>query len=213
MPPPAPTPTEGERREARALALLRELGAGELDHPGGTLLAHLERVHARLGAWGARPALRLAGLCHAFYGTDGFATALLPVGRRAELAAVIGAEAEEIVYFYASCDRAASYPTLASDVPCGADADAAGAADNEAVSSVAPAFRDRFTGHVHCPDRQSRRDFAELSAANELDLARIDPAFRAAHGPGLLALFTRLRELLTEPARRECQAVLGGGAL
>ncbi|MFJ3912537.1 DUF6817 domain-containing protein [Streptomyces vinaceus] len=206
------------RREAHALALLRELGAGHLDHPGGTLLAHLERVHARLGVWGARPALRLAGLCHAFYGTDGFATALLPVGRRGELAAVIGAEAEEIVYFYGSCDRAASYPTLASDVPRGAGADTeadadADADDNEAVSSVAPAFRDRFTGHVHSPDRQSRRDFAELTAANELDLARIDPAFRAAHGPGLLALFTRLRGLLTEPAWRECQAVLGRGAL
>ncbi|MFD5513814.1 DUF6817 domain-containing protein [Streptomyces sp. NPDC059761] len=203
-----PAPTQAERREARALALLRELGAGQLEHPGGTLLAHLERVHALLGAWGARPALRLAGLCHAFYGTDGFATALLPVARRAELAAVIGAEAEEIVHFYASCDRAASYPTLASDIPCGDDT-----AGNEAVSSVAPAFRDRFTGHVHSPDLQSRRDFAELSAANELDLARIDPAFRAAHGPGLLALFTRLRGLLTEPARRECRAVLGGGAL
>ncbi|MFK0233967.1 DUF6817 domain-containing protein [Streptomyces vinaceus] len=203
-------------REAHALTLLRELGAGHLDHPGGTLLAHLERVHARLGVWGARPALRLAGLCHACYGTDGFATALLPVGRRGELAAVIGAEAEEIVYFYASCDRAASYPTLASDVPRGAGAHTeadAGAADNEAVSSVAPAFRDRFTGHVHSPARQSRRDFAELTAANELDLARIDPAFRAAHGPGLLDLFTRLRGLLTEPARRECQAVLGRGAL
>ncbi|MFB7983582.1 DUF6817 domain-containing protein [Streptomyces vinaceus] len=222
-----PPPEHFARREARALALLRERGAGRLDHPGGTLLAHLERVHARLGVWGARPALRLAGLCHAFYGTDGFATALLPVGRRAELAAVIGAEAEEIVYFYASCDRAASYPTLAADVATDVATDApsyvppdvpsgrsrgAGAADGEAVPSVAPAFRDRFTGHVHCPDRQSRRDFAELTAANELDLARIDPAFRAAHGPGLLALFTRVRGLLTEPAWQDCRAVLGEGA-
>ncbi|MFI5669980.1 DUF6817 domain-containing protein [Streptomyces sp. NPDC051704] len=211
-----PAPTQAGHREARALALLRALGAGHLDHPGGTLLAHLERVHARLGAWGARPALRLAGLCHAFYGTDGFATALLPVGRRAELAAVIGAEAEEVVYFYAACDRAASYPTLTADDPAGAAAAGnagvgnAGAADNEAVSSVAPAFRDRFTGHVHSPGRQALRDFAELSAANELDLARIDPAFRAAHGPALLSLFTRLRGLLTEPAWRDCQAVLGG---
>ncbi|MFF0214414.1 DUF6817 domain-containing protein [Streptomyces vinaceus] len=226
-----PPPEDLARREACALALLRELGAGRLDHPGGTLLAHLERVHARLGVWGARPALRLAGLCHAFYGTDGFATALLPVGRRAELAAVIGAEAEEIVYFYASCDRAASYPTLAADVATDDPSDVppdvlpevppdvpsgrsrgAGAADGEAVPSVAPAFRDRFTGHVHCPDRQSRRDFAELTAANELDLARIDPAFRAAHGPGLLALFTRVRGLLTEPAWQDCRAVLGEGA-
>ncbi|MFJ3175478.1 DUF6817 domain-containing protein [Streptomyces roseus] len=209
-------PEAAEPREARALALLRELGAGDLDHPGGTLLAHLERVHARLGAWGARPALRLAGLCHACYGTDGFATALLPLARRGELAAVIGAEAEEIVYFYACCDRAASYPTLAADDPAVDDPAAdgpvgAGAADDEAVSSVTPAFRDRFTGRIHSPGRQSRRDFAELSAANELDLAAIDPAFRAAHGPGLRALFTRLRGLLSEPARRDCRAVLGVG--
>ncbi|MEU8842351.1 DUF6817 domain-containing protein [Streptomyces roseus] len=205
-------PEPAERREARALALLRELGAGDLDHPGGTLLAHLERVHARLAAWGARPALRLAGLCHACYGTDGFATALLPLARRGELAAVIGAEAEEIVYFYACCDRAASYPTLAADDPAVDGPAGAGAADDdEVVSSVAPAFRDRFTGRLHSPGRQSRRDFAELSAANELDLAAIDPAFRAARGPGLRALFTRLRGLLSEPARRDCRAVLGVG--
>ncbi|MEV0411217.1 DUF6817 domain-containing protein [Streptomyces sp. NPDC050448] len=192
-----PVPTRADGPQARARVLLRELGAGHIGHPGGTLLAHLERVQAQLGAWGARPALRLAGLCHAFYGTDGFATVLLPVGRRAGLAAVIGAEAEEIVYFYASCDRTASYPTLAAD-------------EAEAGTADTAAFRDRFTGHVHSPDRQSRRDFAELSAANELDLARIDPSFRTAHGPGLLALFASLRGLLSEPAWRDCQAVLGG---
>lgn len=139
---------------------------------------------------GARPALRRAGLCHAFYGTDGFPRALLPLARRAELAAVIGDEAEEIVYAYAACDRTASYPTLACE---------------EA------AFRDRFTGHVHSPAPWLRRDLAELSAANELDLARIDPAFRDAWGAELRALFERLRGLLSEPARRECRAVLGDG--
>lgn len=174
----------------RAVAWLRELGAEDLAHPGGTLLAHLERVQELLGSWGARPALRRAGLCHAFYGTDGFGTALLPLARRAELAAVIGEEAEGIVYLYAACDRAASYPTLARE---------------EA------AFRDRFTGRVHSPAVELRRDLVELSAANELDLAGIDPGFRQAYGAGLLALFGRFRDLLSEPARRECRAVLGGG--
>ncbi|WP_030712386.1 DUF6817 domain-containing protein [Streptomyces sp. NRRL F-2580] len=173
----------------RAVAWLRELGAQDLAHPGGTLLTHLERVRGLLASWGARPALQRAGLCHAFYGTDGFPTALLPLARRAELAEVIGEEAEAIVYLYAACDRAASYPTLA---------------DGEA------AFRDRFTGRVHSPAVQLRRDFAELSAANELDLARIDPAFREAWGAALLQLFGRFRGLLSEPARRECRAVLGG---
>ncbi|MFE5488869.1 DUF6817 domain-containing protein [Streptomyces virginiae] len=171
----------------RAVAWLRELGAQDVAHPGGTLAAHLERVRALLTSWGARPALQTAGLCHAFYGTDGFATALLPLGRRAELAAVIGDEAESIVYLYAACDRAASYPTL---------------------DLAEAAFRDRFTGAVHSPALRSRRDLVELSAANELDLARIDPAFRAAWGGELLSLFARLRGLLSEPAWRECQAVL-----
>ncbi|MFI1283626.1 DUF6817 domain-containing protein [Streptomyces sp. NPDC020858] len=175
----------------RAVAWLRELGAQDLAHPGGTLLAHLERVRELLASWGARPALRQAGLCHAFYGTDGFGAALLPLDRRAGLAEVIGDEAEAIVYLYAACDRAASYPTFTCE---------------EAV------FRDRFTGLVHSPAMELRRDFAELSAANEVDLARVDPAFRQAWGGDLLALFGRFRGLLSEPAWRECQAVLSGGA-
>lgn len=182
-PPPADTPV------ARALALLGELGAGRLPHPGGDLVTHLRRVHSRLATWGARPALQLAGLCHAFYGTDGFPTALLPLTRRAELAAVIGAEAEELVYLYASCDRPATYPGLA---------------DPEAP------FHDRFTGATTLPGLAARRDFTELSAANELDLATHDPAFRLTHGPDLLALFTRVSSLLSPAAWAECQTVLGG---
>ncbi|UYQ62968.1 DUF6817 domain-containing protein [Streptomyces peucetius] len=171
----------------RAVALLREFGAATTAHPGGTLLAHLQRVQEQLAVWGARPALQLAGLCHAFYGTDGFPAALLPPDRRAELAAVIGAEAEAIVYLYASCDRKATYPTLT-------DADAL--------------FHDRFTGRAGIPEPGMLRDFAELSAANELDLARIDPSFREKWGAELLALFTRFRHLLSRPAWSACQAVL-----
>ncbi|MEU0008628.1 DUF6817 domain-containing protein [Streptomyces sp. NPDC006314] len=175
---------------AQAVALLRDLGAADLAHPGGTLLAHLRRVERQLADWGARPALRLAGLCHAFYGTDGFPTALLPLDRRSELAAVIGTEAESIVYLYASCDRTATYPGLpAADGP----------------------FHDRFTGRAHVPGPGPRRDVAELTAANELDLARLDPAFRIQWGPALLTLFTRFRPLLSRPAWSDCESVLAAG--
>ncbi|WP_369247617.1 DUF6817 domain-containing protein [Streptomyces sp. R41] len=172
---------------SEAIDLLRELGAERIDHPGGTLMAHLVRVRDRLARWEARPALQLAGLCHAFYGTDGFATALLPTDRRAELAAVIGAEAEAQVHFYASCDRTASYPTLASE---------------------SPAFRDRFTGHTWAPALPRLRDFAELTAANELDLVDENPHGRAQWGPDLLALFTRFRPLLSDHAWRDCEKTL-----
>ncbi|MER7481808.1 DUF6817 domain-containing protein [Streptomyces sp. NPDC126510] len=172
-----------------AVALLSGLGAADIAHPGGTLLAHLTRVQRQLAAWDARPALQLAGLCHAFYGTDGFPDALLPLDRRGELAAAVGAEAEALVYLYASCDRGATYPALAeADGP----------------------FHGRFTGRSHTPEPQARRDFAELSAANEIDLARLDPAFRDRWGPELLDLFTRVRPLLSEPAWADCQEVLAG---
>ncbi|MFF3845426.1 DUF6817 domain-containing protein [Streptomyces sp. NPDC002328] len=171
----------------RAEALLLDLGAGTLAHPGGTLLAHLRRVRSRLAAWEARPALRLAGLCHAFYGTDGFPEPLLPLDRRRELADAVGREAEELVYLYASCDRRATYPGLTGPAPC---------------------FHDRFSGVRWTPAPRALRDFAELTAANELDLAAHDPVFRERWGPDLLVLFTRLRPLLSRAAWDDCRRVL-----
>ncbi|WP_019711907.1 DUF6817 domain-containing protein [Streptomyces xinghaiensis] len=170
-----------------AMTLLRALGAGEIEHPGGSLLEHVRRVGELLGDWDARPALRLAGLCHALYGTDGFPSALLPLARRPQLAAAIGAEAEALVYFYASCDRKVSYPALLDDPPL---------------------FRDRFSGRVLHPGPQRLRDFAELTAANELDIARVSPEFRRQRGVELRALLTSLRPLLSEAAWAECRAVL-----
>ena len=171
----------------QALAMLQSAGAGTIDHPGGTLLAHLQRVSALLDSWDARPALVSAGLCHAFYGTDGFAVALLDLGHRAELATAIGEEAEALVYFYASCDRKASYRTLAEH-----DAE----------------FTDRFTGERTQPTSRQRQDFAELTAANELDIAAVSPQMRELHGPGLLDLFTRWRPLLSERAWEHTQSIL-----
>lgn len=74
---------------------------------------------------------------------------------RDELAAIIGTEAEQLVYFYASCDRRFTYRQLAQ--PAGL-------------------FRDRFTGAVACPPLTLRRDFAELTVANELDIVGVNPA-------------------------------------
>jgi hypothetical protein len=174
--------------EEEAAGFIRTLGAGEIAHPGGTLLNHLLRVRALLAAWGARPELRLAGLCHAAYGTDGFPTGLLPLGRRAELAAVIGAGAEQLVYDYASCDREATY---------------AGLADDDAV------FHDRFTGRTFVPSPSLRRDFAELTAANEIDLVLTNPDVADRWGPGLLRLLTRFRPLLSDSAWKECLTACG----
>lgn len=172
---------------AEALAILQAAGAEGIEHPGGTLLAHLQRVSDLLTSWGARPALVSAGLCHAFYGTDGFPVALLDTGRRAELVEAIGIEAEALVYFYASCDRKSSYRGLA---------------DSRGT------FVDRFTGASMHPSLEARRDFAELTAANELDIAAISPEVRMRYGADLLDLFTRWRPLLSKRAWAHCCSVL-----
>ncbi|MET9435991.1 DUF6817 domain-containing protein [Streptomyces sp. NPDC006551] len=174
-------------RDTAARNLLIARGADRLEHPGGTLLTHLERVEARLAGWGARDELRLAGLCHAFYGTDGFPEGLLPLDRRDVLAEAIGAEAEELVHFYASCDRKVSYAGMAEE---------------------GGAFRDRFTEETHTPGWGRRADFAELTAANELDLAVENPEFRAEWGGPLLRLFTRWRSLLSEAAFTDARETL-----
>ncbi|MFJ2770572.1 DUF6817 domain-containing protein [Streptomyces sp. NPDC087300] len=178
---------------------LRDLGAATVEHPGGTLLDHLERVRQRLADWDARPALRLAGLCHALYGTDGFAPVLLPLDRRERATAVIGGEAESLVYLYASCDRAVGHPALTGRTGDG----------TPVRRDRSPLFRDRFTGRAFAPTRRQQADFAELTVANELDIAGVDGEFLARCGPGLAELFAGLRPLLTPGARRAC-AILPG---
>ncbi|HVB41378.1 MAG TPA: hypothetical protein VNF47_01565 [Streptosporangiaceae bacterium] len=172
---------------AQALQMLQAAGANRIQHPGGTLLAHVQRVSALLESWQASPPLTAAGLCHACYGTDGFPVRLLSLRDRPELEAVIGAEAEALVYFYASCDRKASYPELAKGRGL---------------------FTNRFTGARTTPDARERRDFAELTAANELDIAMVSPAFREREAAALLAMFTRWRPLLSEAAWKCCRTVL-----
>jgi hypothetical protein len=177
----------GEPGIAAVAEALAARGAAGIAHPGGTLLAHLQRVQALLTEWGARPALRLAGLCHAWYSTDGFQPALGDPDRRAELTAITGAEAERLVYFYASCDRRFSYPQLAK--------------------RTGP-FKDRFTDTVLRPPLRLRRDFAELTAANELDIVAVNQNLRAQHGPDLLRLFTSWQALLSDAAWLAAQATL-----
>ena len=163
-------------------------GALDVDHPGGTLLAHLRRTHDTLFEWGARPALRLAGLAHAAYGTDGFPHGLIDINARPNLVLLIGSEAEEIVYSYCGCDREFTYPRLANGTP---------------------ELRDRFTGTVTRPAPQLVRDLVELTIANELDVLSHNEDLREQHGDGLRNLFTAWRVHASEPANAAVDRFFG----
>ncbi len=148
--------SRAESSRSRALQLLRDRHADAVEHLNGTLLDHLERTEQLLLAWHASDALATAGLCHAVYGTDGFEPSLLTLDERAVLVATVGADVEATVYLYASCDRCFLYPRI-------------GAGERDA-------FRDRFTGQVLSPSMAQLRAFADLTLANEADVARRDGA-------------------------------------
>ena len=174
------TPTDAARREA-ALAFLGRHDAGGTPHLFGDLLTHLLGTEALVREWGGSDELALAALGHATYGTDGFEPYLLPVGERAHLAEAIGEEAEELVYFYASCDRDAFYPQLV----------------DPASAMGALTFRDRFTGEERRPERARVTQFVDLTYANEGELAASSPG-----GPAewaWLADFRRRTERLASP--------------
>jgi catechol 2,3-dioxygenase-like lactoylglutathione lyase family enzyme len=170
---------------------LRARGAEGIPHPGGTLYAHLGRVADTLAAWGAPTALQLAGLCHAAYGTDGFAVALLDLSDRAVLVDAIGAEAEALVYRYGSCDRDAVYPRFGRPVPL--------------------VFTDRFSGATTVPEDAQVRAFVELTAANELDVLAHNESLFTRYRSGLLDLFTRARPWLSSAAWQAVVGQLGAG--
>lgn len=129
---------------------LRAKDAEGVPHLHGTLLAHLEGTAALLRSWGASHDVVNVGLCHATYGTAGFDPSLLPLDQRAQLAALIGAAAEEAVYFYASCDRGVVYPQFGG------------------TGTIR--FRNRFTGEDLAPTDEQLRDFVEVTYANELEI-------------------------------------------
>jgi catechol 2,3-dioxygenase-like lactoylglutathione lyase family enzyme len=170
-------------------AFLLGLGAGQMAHPGGTLYEHLVRVAELLAAWGADEELQAAGLCHACYGTDGYPEALLARSERPVLAGLIGTRAESLVYLYGSCDRDAAYPALGRAGPI--------------------SFRDRFTGRMHTPPEPDARAFTELTAANELDIVRHNPAAAARYATALRQLFSRARPRLTDAAWQAWSQVPG----
>ena len=169
---------------------LREWGADEIDHPGGTLLAHLVRTASLLHRWDADDDLVLAGLFHAAYGTDGFAPSLIQLDQRADLQSIIGREAEAIIYTYACCDRTASYPLIGD--------------------AAIDCFIDRHTGAPIEMSEQALRDFVELTYANELDLVAYNQEFAAEFGPALKQVFNQWTHLASEPAIAHLHEVLGG---
>jgi hypothetical protein len=156
--------------------LLRDRGAETIVHPGGTLYAHLNRVHDRLLALGQTPDVALAGLGHAVYGTDGFHVTLATLHQRDEMRAIVGADVEAQIYRYAACDRRLTWRSLPRR----------------------RAIWDRFTGLAIEPDDRALAAFADLSIVNELDVCEHDPETKQRRGGYLAETFATWEGIASE---------------
>jgi hypothetical protein len=168
-------------------SLLLVRGADELEHAGGSLYVHLHRVAKRLTSLGASDTLVLAGLAHAAYGTDGFPTHLFDWQQeRPVLEAVIGPEAELLVYRYGSCERETTWRDLA---------------EHHTVT-------DRFTGTSEELSGADLRDFVDLTIVNELDVLDHAPSLDAKLRPFLQDQIPRWQSLASPAVLSEANRVL-----
>jgi hypothetical protein len=173
--------------EASIADLLRSRGAEDIDHPGGTLYAHLERVQRRLARLGAPELVQLAARTHAVYGTDGLDITLLSLDERPLLAEVIGTDAEQLVYRYGACDRNRTWDTIA---------------DTATVWN-------RFTGTSEVLGQADLQAFTDLSLVNELDVAEHAPGFLDQHGDYFRQLTETWAPLLSPSVHADGRRVFG----
>jgi hypothetical protein len=86
------------------LDMLRALGFADLEHDSHVpFLSHLIGTRRLLASWDERPALCDAGLFHSVYGTEYFEPERSP--ERADVVAIIGAEAERIAWLWCAIRR------------------------------------------------------------------------------------------------------------
>lgn len=103
---PIAAETESAGWPARELLARLALDAAAMPHSAGTLLDHLRGTHAILAGWAQSRAMCLAGLFHSVYATDAYPDAAFSISRRAEVQALVGGDAEALVFLFATVDRA-----------------------------------------------------------------------------------------------------------
>ncbi len=169
-------PERGPAADPRGL--LRTLGVGEVAHPGQTLLDHLVGTFDELRGLGVREAECVAGLCHAVYGTAGFADAPLSWSERPRLAAAIGPRAERLVFLYSISDQ------------------------DDFVARAGPDHRcivDRRTGDALALEADEFAGLLAIWLGNELELLNsASTAFLLDGGPGVWAMLERNRDHLPD---------------
>lgn len=160
-------------------ALLLQIGIGDQPHTGKTYIGHLLAVYRLMAEEGCELEVCRAGMFHSVYGTEVFQGFKLPLERRSEVRAVIGARAERLAYLNCAMDRASFDASL--------------------DRTAAPySMRDRLTGEELALDED---DFLDLCRIHLYDW--LEQAARSSRGLGYRqAAYERMAER-AGPAAKE----------
>ena len=155
------------------VAFLVAHAAETAPHTGGGLLDHLLGTAALLRQWGARETLVRAGLFHSVYGTESYRNVVVPPTLRGEVRALVGEEAEAIVWRFGAMEKDSLYANLSR--------------------AHTYSITDRFSGET-CPLSSAElADQYELTVANWLEQRPRVPANLRGHRQAeLLAMRPRL---------------------
>jgi hypothetical protein len=92
---------------------LRDLMPDEILHSGGSLLSHLVNTSRLLSNWGCREDICNAGMLHSVYGTEYFHAGFVSPPRET-VRAVVGAEAEYLIYLNSVLCHESLYANVSS---------------------------------------------------------------------------------------------------
>src|SRR3981081_2667569 len=107
-------PTAVDQRAAAAFAEVQRRGADSWPHGFNSFLGHLCGTHDILTTWRQPERVRLAGAVHSAYATEAFPRALFDLSEREALRALIGDQAERLVYVFCAIHRNELFAQLRS---------------------------------------------------------------------------------------------------
>lgn len=171
----------GEHRDDPELRFLLGLEGSRRAHSGARLIDHLLGVRSKLSEWNCRRELCSAGLFHSVYGTENFRHQSLSLVERDKVRAVIGDEAEGLVFDFRGLKARSFLEGLADRIP------------DERPGTDGPV-----------PDRQI--DLLHLFTANWIEQF---PRMRALQRGSHTNQFRRIRHLLNPHASRELSDIYG----
>lgn len=143
---------------------LKSYDAHLINHSHGSLLDHLYGTYSLLNSWKLPKSTCIAGLFHSIYGNEYFKYGLLDINNRKILIDLIGKTAEELVYYFNTCDRTQTIINAKINLHC---------INLYSINVVKSISKKQFTNLIFiifANELDQIKDYSSLTSKEKLDL-------------------------------------------